>query len=136
MKKIQQEQSYFDYISPRCDLNHEDCEPVFLHDIPAYDSTPPYQVWFKTVERFKRYRPDKIRTHGQNNSNIATPSPIYIYIHGNTETAFKNGRGRKSSKSNDTDPDEVLEAVDACLKSGHLLLGALPVSLRRGQSHP
>ena len=32
----------------------------FLPDNLPRDNTPPYQVWFKLVERFRRYRPDKI----------------------------------------------------------------------------
>ena len=35
---------YFDYISPCCDLDIEDSEPIFLHDTSPHDYTPPYQV--------------------------------------------------------------------------------------------
>ena len=67
--------SYFDYISPRCDLDIEGSEPVFPHDTSPHDNTPPYQVWLKMVEQFRRYRPDKIRhtdkrPDGQSESNV------------------------------------------------------------------
>ena len=29
---------YFDYISPLCDLDIEDSEPIFLHDTLAHDA--------------------------------------------------------------------------------------------------
>ena len=32
----------------------------FLPDNLPRNDTPPYQVWLKMVERFRRYRPDKI----------------------------------------------------------------------------
>ena len=81
-KKKKKKTPHFDYISPRCDLDLEDSQPIFRHYTPAHDNTPPYQVWLQKVERFKRYRPDKIRTHkptekrthGQTNAVI----PIYI----------------------------------------------------------
>ena len=51
----------FDYISPHCDLDIDDREPVFfLSDNLPPDNTPQYQVWFKMVERFRRYCSDKI----------------------------------------------------------------------------
>ena len=34
-----------DYMSPHCDLELEDSKPIFLHDTPDHDDTPPYQVW-------------------------------------------------------------------------------------------
>ena len=49
------EQSYFDYIRPHCDLDTEDSEPVFLHDIPTPDNTPPHQIWLKNFQWFRRY---------------------------------------------------------------------------------
>ena len=36
----------------------------FPHDSPAHDDTPPYQACLQKAERFRRCRPDKIRTHG------------------------------------------------------------------------
>ena len=35
-----------DYISPRCDIDIKDGEPIFLHDTSPCDNTPPYQIWF------------------------------------------------------------------------------------------
>ena len=35
----------FYHISPCCDLDIEDSEPLFLHDTPPHNNTPPYQVW-------------------------------------------------------------------------------------------
>ena len=32
----------------------------FLSDNLPRDNIPPYQVWLKMVEQFRRYRPDKI----------------------------------------------------------------------------
>ena len=37
----------------------------FVPDNLPRNDTPPYQVWLKMVERFRRYRPEKNRTHGQ-----------------------------------------------------------------------
>ena len=51
----------FCHISPHCDLDIDDREPVFfLSDNLPPDNTPQYQVWFKMVERFRRYCSDKI----------------------------------------------------------------------------
>ena len=33
----------------------------FLPNTPYPDNTPPYHVWLKMVEQFRRYHPDKIR---------------------------------------------------------------------------
>ena len=41
------EKSYFDHISPRCDLDIEDSQPISLHDTPPRDNIPSYQVWYK-----------------------------------------------------------------------------------------
>ena len=32
----------------------------FLPDNLPRDNTPPHQIWFKMIERFRGYRPDKI----------------------------------------------------------------------------
>ena len=48
------------YISPHCDLGVEDSEPIFFSANLRRDNTPPYRVWLEMVERFRRYRPDKI----------------------------------------------------------------------------
>ena len=48
-------------MSPHFDLDIDDREPVFfLSDNLPPDNTPQYQVWFKMVERFRRYCSDKI----------------------------------------------------------------------------
>ena len=41
-------------ISPHCDLDPEDSNATFLHDTPAHDEAPPYQVWLQEVQRFRR----------------------------------------------------------------------------------
>ena len=64
-----------------------DSEPIFLHDTPPHDDIPQYQVWLQIVERFRRYRPDKIghmdrrtdgRTDGRSDSNTLIYSPVLI----------------------------------------------------------
>ena len=40
----------FYYINPCCDLDLEDSKPIFLHDTPPHDNTPPYQAWLKMDE--------------------------------------------------------------------------------------
>ena len=47
LEEIAKKQSYFDYVSPRCDLDIEDNEPIFLHDTSPYDNTPTYRVRLK-----------------------------------------------------------------------------------------
>ena len=39
------QQSYFDYVRPRCDLDIEDSEPIFPQDTLPHNSTPQYQIW-------------------------------------------------------------------------------------------
>ena len=72
------------FISPHCDLDTEDSEPILLHDTLPHDKIPPYQVWLKMVEQFRRY-PDKIqhmdrtnRQDGESDSNIYSPNPTPI----------------------------------------------------------
>ena len=39
-------ESYFDHMSPCCDLDLEDSKQLFSpHDTLGHDDTPPYQVW-------------------------------------------------------------------------------------------
>ena len=62
-------------MSPHCDLDIEDSEPIFLHDTPPHGNTPQNQVWLKTVRQFRRYCLDKLehtdrRIDGQSDSNI------------------------------------------------------------------
>ena len=45
-----------DCISPHCNLDLEDSEPILLHDILSLDNTPPYQVWLKMVVWCRRYQ--------------------------------------------------------------------------------
>ena len=52
-------ESYFDHISPHCDLDIEHTEQFFLHGTLAYDAASPYQVWLQNVLRFRRYHLDK-----------------------------------------------------------------------------
>ena len=37
-------QSYFDDMSPHCDLDLKHCKEIFSHDIPANNDASPYQV--------------------------------------------------------------------------------------------
>ena len=34
------------YMSPRCDLDIEDSEPISPHDKSPHDNTPSYQIWY------------------------------------------------------------------------------------------
>ena len=70
----------FDYESLRCDLEIEDSEPLFLHDTPPHNNTPPYQVWLKMVERFRRHYLDKLR-HTDRWMDGQTDEVILIYHH-------------------------------------------------------
>ena len=36
--------SYFDYVSPHCDLDNEESEPIFLQDTSPHNNTAQYQV--------------------------------------------------------------------------------------------
>ena len=54
-------------------LVFEDSKPIFSHDTPVHDDAPSYQVWVQKVERFRRYRADKILTHVETDTMI----PIY-----------------------------------------------------------
>ena len=58
-----------------------DSEPLFLHDTLLH-GTPSCQVWLKTVEQFRRYRPDKIiHTDSLSDSNPHPPPPcIYTCV--------------------------------------------------------
>ena len=63
----------------------EDREPSFLQDTPPHDNTPPYQVWLKIVERFRRYCPklDTRATDGHtlsdSNTHPAHP-PLFVFF--------------------------------------------------------
>ena len=57
--RLEQKLSYFDYISPHCDLDIEDSEPIFLLDTLACDAALPYQVWHQNDLQFRKYHPDK-----------------------------------------------------------------------------
>ena len=47
--------SYFNYSSPSSDLDLEDSNSIFLHDIPVYEDAPQYYIWFQKVEQFRRH---------------------------------------------------------------------------------
>ena len=81
-RRYSKKQSYFDYISPCCDLDIEKSNQFFLFDTLPHDNTPQYQVWLKTVEWFRRYRADTIgqtdrTTDGRSEPNIP-PTPVFI----------------------------------------------------------
>ena len=84
------------FLSPCCDLDIEDSEPVFVHDTLPHDNTPHYQIWLKMVVQFRRYRLGQnrtlrttdgqldTRTHRQTDGvtpiyNPTTPPPPYVY---------------------------------------------------------
>ena len=46
--------SYFDHMSPCCDLDLENDKPIFLHDILAYDDARQHQNWYKKKKKKKR----------------------------------------------------------------------------------
>ena len=48
-----------DQMSPHCDPEPEDSEPIFLHDILAHNVASLYQVWLQKVQQLRRYRPDE-----------------------------------------------------------------------------
>ena len=48
-----------DQMSPHCDPELEDSEPIFLHDILADDVASPYQIWLQKVQQLQRYHPDE-----------------------------------------------------------------------------
>ena len=48
-----------DYLSPHCDLDHEDSEPIFLQDTLAHDEASSYQVWLQKVQQLSRYCSDE-----------------------------------------------------------------------------
>ena len=43
LEDIVKKQSYFDYISPCCDLDIEDSAPIFPRDTSPHENTPPYK---------------------------------------------------------------------------------------------
>ena len=49
VQKIQQKRTYFDYISPDCDLDHDDSKVTVSYDTLAHDDTSSYQVWQEKV---------------------------------------------------------------------------------------
>ena len=49
----------FDQMSPHCDPELEDSEPIFLHDTLAHDDASPYQVWLQRVQQLRIYYPDE-----------------------------------------------------------------------------
>ena len=50
---------------PRCDFNLEDIKPTFLYGTSCQGDAPPYQVWLKKDEQFRRYCLNKTWTHRQ-----------------------------------------------------------------------
>ena len=52
---------HIDYTDPHCELDHEDCKPNFLYDIPAHDDAS-YQAW---LQKGQLFRPNCL--HGQTN---------------------------------------------------------------------
>ena len=56
-----------------CVLDLEDSIPILLHDTPAQNDTPPYQVWIQKVQLFRGYFLDKARQ-----TNTRSDGHIYI----------------------------------------------------------
>ena len=49
----------FDQMSPHCDPELEDSEPIFLHDTVAHDVASPYKVRLQKAQQMRRYRSDE-----------------------------------------------------------------------------
>ena len=60
IQRIQQKVIFWLY--EPCDPDLEDTASISLHHTLAHDA-PPYHVWLKKVEQFRRYCPDKPWTH-------------------------------------------------------------------------
>ena len=105
-KNYSRDRHKFYYISHGCDFNLEDSKPIFPHEIPVYNNTPPYQVCIQKVERFGGYRLDKIQTHrktdtrknGPSNSN--TPRLTLLGGGGGGGCLKKVGRGNNKRSLN------------------------------------
>ena len=41
------------FISPYCVLDLKDSNPIFLHETPAHNDAPPYQVWLQKLSSSK-----------------------------------------------------------------------------------
>ena len=52
------------HTSPRCDLDIENSEPIFLHDTMPQGNTPPYKDWLQMGGQFRRHCLDKLKTQG------------------------------------------------------------------------
>ena len=48
-----------DYLSPRCDSELEDGNPILLHDTLAHDDASPYQIWLQKIQQLRRHCPDE-----------------------------------------------------------------------------
>ena len=80
----------------------------FQPDTPAYNSTPPYQVWLQKVERLRRYHPDKHPLTFQpllwpwprtQQSNFSQDTPAYEDVP-STQVCFGTGeKPRRYSKN-------------------------------------
>ena len=46
LEDIVKKKLYFDHVSPCCDLDNEDTEPIFPHNTMTHDNTQ-YQLWLK-----------------------------------------------------------------------------------------
>ena len=63
--QIYSRKSYFGNMSLHSDLNLEDSKAIFfpffffLHDTLVHDGASPYQVWWETIQLFRRSCPDK-----------------------------------------------------------------------------
>ena len=49
----------FDQMSPHCDPELEDNQPICFHDTLTHDVASPYHVWLQKVKQLRRYRPDE-----------------------------------------------------------------------------
>ena len=63
------ESCFFDALNSQCDLDREDTNPIFSHEIPPSDDTASNYVWLQKLWQLRRYHPDK-RIEGQDDSNI------------------------------------------------------------------
>ena len=66
-RRYSENSQIFYHISPHCDLDIEDSEPIFPHDASPRDNTPPHQVWFfKNGCTVQQILSGHDQTHGEN----------------------------------------------------------------------
>ena len=98
---------------------------MFLYDTQSHGNTPPYQVYLKTVELFRRYRPDKIGhtnrlNDGHSDSNIPPPLPGRL---GWGEGGIKKKKEQKRKRQEETKHMSKYNSHVSCF-DGHFSMTA------------